>query len=34
MRDKREMSPSIFLFTSPYIYLYTDRRKKKTEAKE
>jgi len=28
------MTLSVFLFTSPYIYLHTDRRKKKTEAKE
>jgi hypothetical protein len=34
MLGKREKPLSDFLFTSPYIYLHTDRRKKKTEAKE
>lgn len=34
MLGKREMPLSVFLFTSPYLYLHTDHRKKKNEAKE
>lgn len=34
MPGKREMPTSIFLFTSPYIILYTDHRKKKIKTKE
>lgn len=34
MLGKREMHISVFLFTNPYIILYTDHRKKKTEAEE
>lgn len=34
MRGKRERPVSIFLFTSSYLYIHTDHRKKKNEAKE
>ncbi|GEM_PF-1756164 len=34
MLGKREMSISVFLFTSSYLYLHSDHRKKKNKAKE
>ncbi len=34
MLGKSEMLQSVFLFTSLYLYLHTDHRKKKNKAKE